>query len=88
MGAHSNLELVLAGYSKRIARFGRDPLEVEAFFPLRSRACGAAGVRGGCRPASCCVFVYHSFRDMHAGFLKVVCPEGVLFKIVKLDRAT
>ena len=37
-------------------------LKFKLFFALRSRAGGAAGVRGGCRPASCCVFVSTSLR--------------------------
>ena len=54
-----------AGSSERITEFGCDPLEVEAFLRPAPQG-GAAGVRGGCRPASCCVFISSGFRDMPA----------------------
>ena len=44
--------------------FGRIPWKLKPFFALLRRAGGAAGVRGGCRPASGCVFVSLSFRGM------------------------
>ena len=76
MGTHSKLKAVLAGYSKRIARFGRDPLEVEAF--LRPAPQGGRG--GRCSGGAAAPPIGASFVLFHSDD----CVSVMIFGVAKL----